>query len=125
VYFKISLMAAAAFAASAQAAAKPVPTGRQLNQTSWAYVEDGRALRMSIDAHGNYIEETLGGKVTGQGTAVMKGTKDCFTPFMSKDREHCWTSKPLTIGQSMLSVSDKGERLKVTRIKYIPMKMRS
>jgi len=78
---------------------------------------------MSIDADGNYVEETLSGKVTGHGTAVMKGAKDCFTPAMSKDGEHCWTSKRLKIGQSMLSVSDKGERLKVTRIKYIPMKM--
>ena len=122
MHLKIWLMAAIACVASAQAAARPAPAGRQLDQTSWAYVEDGKALRMSIDTHGNYIEETLGGKVTGHGTARMKGQKDCFTPVMSKDGEHCWTSKPLRIGQSMLSVSDKGERLKVTRIKYVPMK---
>jgi hypothetical protein len=72
---------------------------------------------MSIDRSGHYIETTATGKVVGRGTARMKGAKDCFTPVKSKDGEHCWTSQSLKVGQSLVSISDKGERLKVTRIK--------
>ena len=102
----------------AQAGAKTINHAkRQLSRTSWAYVEDGKRLRMSIDRSGHYTETTAGGKVVGRGTARMKGTKDCFTPVKSKDGEHCWTSQPLKVGQSMISISDKRERLKVTRVK--------
>ena len=90
---------------------------RQLSGTTWAYVEDGKKLRMAIDRSGHYTETTARGKVVGRGTARMKGAKDCFTPVKSKDGEHCWTREALKVGQSMISISDKGERLKVTRVK--------
>jgi hypothetical protein len=121
---RVTICFTAAILYAASAGAKPAAhVGRQLNETTWSYVEDGKQMRMSIDADGKYIEKTVGGKLMGHGTAVMKGPKDCFTPFMSKDGEHCWTSQPLKIGQSMVSVSDKGERLTVTRIKYMPLSM--
>lgn len=107
----------------AQAQAKSAEHHRQLNQTTWTYVEDGKHLRMTIDARGNYVETTAGGQVVGRGTAIMKRAKDCFTPIKSPDGEHCWTSKPLRIGQSMVSISDKGEKLKVRRIAYRPMRI--
>ena len=104
--------------ACTQASAKSITQDkRQLSGTTWAYVEDGRKLRMSIDRSGHYTETTASGKVVGRGTARMKGAKDCFTPLKSKDGEHCWTSQPLEVGQSMISISDKGEKLKVTRVK--------
>jgi len=121
---RLTICFTAAIMYAASAGAKPAAhVGRQLNETTWAYVENGKQMRMSIDTHGNYIEKTVGGKLMGHGTAVMKGAKDCFTPFMSKDGEHCWTSKPLKIGQSMISVSDKGEKLRVKRVRYIPLSM--
>ena len=114
----ICLSAAILLAISSQAGAKSIDhTERQLSGTTWAYVENGKSLRMSIERSGRYTETTASGKVVGRGTARMKGAKDCFTPVNSKDGEHCWTSQTLKVGQSMISVSDKGERLKVTRVK--------
>ena len=114
----ICVSAAVLCAICAHADAKSISHAkRQLSGTTWAYVEDGERLRMSIDHSGHYTETTTNGKVVGRGTATMKGAKDCFTPVKSTDGEHCWTSEPLEVGQSMISISDKGERLKVTRVK--------
>ena len=117
----ICLAAALAFCASA-AAAKPAAF--DIKETTWTFVDkkDGK-LKESIDANGNYIENAVSGKHIDHGTAVMKGGKACFTSAMTKDGEMCWTTKPVKIGQSMVTTNDKGEKLKVTRVKYVPMSM--
>ena len=80
-------------------------------------------MQESIDASGNYIANTVDGKHLDHGTSVMKGDKACFTSAMDKEGEVCWTTKAVKIGQSMTTTSDKGEKLKVTRVKYVPMSM--
>lgn len=97
----------------------------QINETSWLFTEHGKKNQMSIDANGNYIENAVSGKHVDHGTAVMKGAKVCFTSAMDKKGEMCWTTRPTSIGHSMVTVSDKGEKLKVTRVKYAPLKMPS
>ena len=96
----------------------------QLNQTTWIFTDkkEGK-LRESIDADGNYIAETVRGKHVDHGTAVMKDGKACFTSAMTKEGEVCWTTRPVSVGHSMATKSDKGEKLKVTRVKYTPLKM--
>ena len=119
----ICLAAALAFCASA-AAAKPAAF--EINTTSWTYVDkkDGK-LKESIDADGNYITNTIGGKHIDHGTAVMKDGKACFTSAMTKDGELCWTTPKtaLKIGHSFVATSDKGEKLKVTRVAYVKLSM--
>ncbi|HEY6048757.1 MAG TPA: hypothetical protein VIV07_06900 [Sphingomicrobium sp.] len=96
----------------------------QLNQTTWIFTDkkEGK-LRESIDADGKYIAETIRGKHVDHGTAVMKDGKACFTSAMTKEGEVCWTTRPVSVGHSMATKSDKGEKLKVTRVKYTPLKM--
>ena len=53
----------------------------------------------------------------------MKGDKACFDSAMDKEGEVCWTTKAVEIGQSMDTVSDKGEKLTVTRVAYVPLTM--
>jgi hypothetical protein len=96
----------------------------QLNKTSWTFVDHGKKVRESIDAAGNYIENTVSGKHVDHGTAVMKGNKACFTSAMTKEGEVCWTTKPVAIGHSMVATSDKGEKLKVTRVAYVKLSMK-
>jgi hypothetical protein len=110
------------YGGSTPAAAKPA-AAFQLNETTWTYVDHGTKVRESIDANGNYIENALSGKHVDHGTAMMKDGKACFTSAMTKDGEMCWTTKPVKIGQSMNAVSDKGDKLKVTRVKYVTMSM--
>jgi hypothetical protein len=95
----------------------------QLLKTTWTFVEHGTAMRESIDAHGNYIQNSVAGKHIDHGTAVMKGTKACFTSAMTKDGEMCWTTRPVAIGHSMVTRNDKGEKQTVKRVAYIPLKM--
>jgi hypothetical protein len=99
------------------------PAAFQLNQTSWTYIDHGKKVRESIDADGNYIENAVSGKHVDHGTAVMKEDKACFTSAMTKDGEVCWTTKPVKIGHSMVTTSDKGEKLKVTRVAYVKLSM--
>lgn len=93
-----------------------------INETTWTYVYHGKKTQTSIDADGNYIENTVRGQHLDHGTAAVSGRKICFTSKMGQGT-NCWTMKALRIGQSMLSVSDKGEKLRVTRVKYTPLKM--
>jgi hypothetical protein len=97
----------------------------QLNETSWTYYDTGAKAKAleSIDADGNYIENAVTGKHIDHGTAVMKDGKACFTSAMTKEGEVCWKTTPVAIGHSMKTVSDKGEKLTVTRVKYKPVKM--
>jgi hypothetical protein len=123
----ICLTAALAFCAySGQAGAKPAPAAKaafQLNETTWTYTDKGVKVRESIDADGNYVENAVSGKHVDHGTAVMKDGKACFTSAMTDEGEMCWTTSPVEIGHSMNTVSDKGDKLKVTRVKYVPMSM--
>jgi hypothetical protein len=135
----ISLTAAVALCAwpslaNAQAANTPaVPTKAsapakaaafQLNETSWKYTNlDGIKAEMSIDAKGNYIEQGIDGKHLDHGTSVMKGDKACFTSAMTKEGEMCWTTKPVEVGQAMDTVNEKGKKLTVNRVAYIPLSM--
>jgi hypothetical protein len=118
----ICLTAALALGAwSTQASAKPF----QLNETSWTYVDHGKKVRETIDADGNYITNATSGKHMDHGTAVMKAAKACFTSAMTKEGELCWTTprNALKVGQSFVTRSDKGRKLKVTRIAYVKLEM--
>jgi hypothetical protein len=118
----ICLTAALALCASStQVAAKTAPF--QLNKTTWTFVDNGKRVKESIDADGNYIENSVAGKHIDHGTAVMKDGKACFTSAMTKEGEECWTTRPVKIGHSMVTTNDKGRKLKVTRVAYMPMSM--
>lgn len=112
-------------ASSAQVAAKSAPF--EIKHTSWTYVDPEKKVkaRESIDADGNYIENAVSGKHIDHGTGVMKDGKACFTSAMTKEGEVCWTTpkNQLKIGHSFVAVSDKGQKLKVTRIAYTQQKM--
>ena len=122
----ICLTAAAALCASSTAADSK-PAAFQLNETSWTYVDKGTKVRETIDKDGNYIENAVSGKHIDHGTAVLKDGKACFTSSMTKEGELCWTAPryALKIGQSFVAKSDKGRKLRVTRIKYTVLKMPS
>jgi hypothetical protein len=51
-------------------AAKPAPF--QIDTTSWLFTEKGTRTRMSVDADGNYITQSVAGKHLDHGTAVVK-----------------------------------------------------
>lgn len=108
---------------STQLAAKSAPF--QINETTWIYVDHGKKVRESIDADGNYIENTVSGKHIDHGTAIMKAKKVCFTSAMTKEGELCWTTPrtALKIGHSFVTTSDKGRKLKVTRVAYVKLSM--
>lgn len=125
----ICLTAAVALAAtSATVAAKPAPkhSAFQLMSTSWTYTDkkDGK-LKESIDANGDYITQTIAGKHIDHGTAVMKGDKACFTSAMTKEGEICWSTPGtgLKMGHSFVTTSDKGRKLRVTRVAYVKLEM--
>lgn len=121
----ISITAAALLAAcfaSGQAAA--APASFQLNETTWTFTNSkGTKVQESIDAKGNFIAQSVEGKHLDHGTSLMKSGKACFTSAMTKDGEICWTTKPVEVGKSMDTVSDKGEKLTVTRAAYVPLSM--
>ena len=123
----ICLTAALAVSAwSSQASAAPVPKASafQLNETTWTFTDkDGTKVHESIDAKGNYIANAVDGKHLDHGASLMKGDKACFTSAMNKDGEVCWTTKPVEVGQSMDTVSSKGEKLTVSRVAYVPLSM--
>lgn len=124
----ICMTAALALCAySTNAEAKKAPAAKptfQLNGTTWLFTDkDGTKVRESVDANGKFISQTRSGKHLDHGTAVMKGNKACFTSAMTKEGEVCWTTKPVKIGQSMNSVSDKGEKLKIKRVAYVKLSM--
>ncbi|HET9459167.1 MAG TPA: hypothetical protein VFO51_04220 [Sphingomicrobium sp.] len=95
-----------------------------LNETTWEYIDpdSGKPIRESIDANGNYISVS-GSEHIDHGTAVMKDGKACFTSAMNKEGEVCWTDPMLAVGQSGETTSDKGEKLTVKRVTYVPLTM--
>jgi hypothetical protein len=106
------------------AAPAPTPAAFQLNETTWTFTDkDGTKVQESIDTNGNYIANSAAGKHLDHGTSVMKDDKACFTSAMDKKGEICWTTQPTEIGQSMDTTSDKGEKLTVTRVAYVPLEM--
>jgi hypothetical protein len=122
----ICITAAVAFCAgSTPLAAKAAPF--EIKQTSWSYVDPQKKVKAheTIDADGNYIENAVSGKHIDHGTAVMKDGKACFTSAMTKEGEVCWTApkNALKIGHSFVTTSDKGKKLKVTRIAYVKLEM--
>ncbi|HEV2595985.1 MAG TPA: hypothetical protein VGU01_12360 [Sphingomicrobium sp.] len=119
----ICLATILAFASgSTQVAAKSAAF--QLNKTTWTFTEkNGTKVRESVDADGNFIAESRAGKHLDHGTVVMKDGKACFTSAMTKEGEVCWTTKPVKVGHSLMTTSDKGEKLRVTRVAYHPLKM--
>ena len=135
---KLMLIAAvAALSACQQKAAEPanevnvaaaeapaaVPAAMSLNETTWTYTDkDGKNTEESIDATGNYIS-TVGTAHEDHGTMVMKDAKACFTSAMTKDGEMCWTVVDTAIGATTETVSDKGEKLMVTRVAYVAKTM--
>ena len=110
--------------ATANEATTATPATFQLNETTWTFTEkDGTKAKESIDKDGNFIANSLDGKHLDHGTSVMKGNKACFTSAMTKEGEICWTTKPVQVGESMDTTSDKGEKLTVTRVAYEPLAM--
>jgi hypothetical protein len=127
---RLTICLTAALAASLwsnqASAASPAskPAAFQLNQTTWTFTDtDGTKVQESIDAKGNFIANAVGGKHLDHGTSMMKGDKACFTSAMTKEGEVCWTTKPVAVGQSIDTVSDKGKKLTVSRVAYVPMSM--
>ena len=112
-----NVVAADANAAVAAAAGKYL-------ETSWEFTDEGKPMLESIDAKGNYIAVS-GTEHMDHGTAVMKGSKLCFTSAMNKDGEECWQDPVLAVGESGESVSDKGKKLTVKRVAYQPLSMPS
>lgn len=107
---------------TAEAAAPAALT--TINETTWEYVDPdtGKPIRESIDAGGNYIAVS-GAEHIDHGTAVMKDGKACFTSAMNKEGEVCWSDPMVAIGQSGESTNDKGEKVTVKRVAYVPLTM--
>lgn len=95
-----------------------------LNETSWEYTDakTGKPIQESIDATGKYISVS-GKEHIDHGAAVMKAGKACFTSAMTKEGEVCWTDPMAAIGGSGETTSDKGEKLTVKRVAYVPRTM--
>ena len=108
--------------AEPDANAMATPAAFQINETTWTFTRDGKNIQESVDASGNYIANA-GEEHVDHGTVVMKDDKACFTSAMDKEGEVCWTTAPTEIGQSFETTSDKGEKLTVTRVAYVPMSM--
>jgi len=102
--------------------ATPVPAASSINETTWEFTEDDKPMQESIDAEGNYIV-TSGADHVDHGTAMMKGGKVCFTSAMTKEGEECWTDPAVAVGASGETVSDKGEKLALKRVAYVPKTM--
>jgi len=98
------------------------PAGASLNHTTWEFVQNSRAMQESIDDTGHYIA-TAGKDHMDHGTMVMKDGKPCFTSAMTKDGEICWTNPNLEIGKTGETVSDKGVKLTLKRVDYVPKTM--
>src|SRR5438552_8002072 len=124
---RLTICLTAALALSASASPLVAKTAKhaafQINETSWSFMDKKIKVRETIDKDGNYIENAVSGKHVDHGTAVMKDDKACFTSAMTKEGELCWTTKPVKIGHSFVTTSDKGKKLKVTRVKYVVLTM--
>ncbi|MES2147543.1 MAG: hypothetical protein V4491_06805 [Pseudomonadota bacterium] len=95
-----------------------------INETSWEFTDNKtkKPIQESVDAAGKYIAVS-GTEHIDHGTAIMKDGKACFTSAMTKEGEVCWTDPMLAEGQSGETTSDKGEKLTVKRVAYVPLTM--
>ncbi len=93
-----------------------------INETTWEFTQEGKPMQESVDAAGKYITVS-GTDHIDHGKAVMKDGKACFTSAMTKEGEICWTDPMLAIGGSGETTSDKGEKLTVKRVAYVPLTM--
>ncbi len=95
-----------------------------LNETSWEFTDPKtkKPIQESVDAAGKYIGVS-GKDHFDHGTAAMKGGKACFDSAMDKEGELCWTNPMIAVGQSGEVTSDKGEKLTVKRVAYVPRTM--
>ena len=111
--------------AAAENSAAPTaatPAAMSLNETTWTFTRNGKNIQESIDANGNYIANA-GAEHVDHGTLAMVDGKACFTSAMNQDGPECWTVADTEIGATMETTSDKGEKLTVTRVAYVPMTM--
>jgi len=99
------------------------PASMSIKQNSWTYTYKGTRSLESVDNDGNFITQSSRGKHLDHGTAMMKDDKVCFSSAMDPKRDGCWTAQDLKVCQSAVTTSDKGEKLKVTRVKYAPLSM--
>jgi len=108
--------------ADANAATSDAASGApKITETSWTYTDkEGRKVQESIGPDGKYVSTASDGKHVDHGKAWVQANKVCFDSDMDKEAETCWKAGPAEIGQTMEAVSDKGERLSVTRIAYVP-----
>ena len=110
-------------AASETATPAATPAAMSLMETTWTFTDkDGKNIEESIDPAGNYIS-TAGAKHEDHGTVAMVDGKACFTSKMDKDGPSCWTVVDTAIGATTETVSDKGEKLMVTRVAYVAKTM--
>ncbi|MEO7814784.1 MAG: hypothetical protein ABIR87_04990 [Sphingomicrobium sp.] len=93
-----------------------------MNNSTYEYVRNSRAVQLSVDGTGNYIA-SAGKDHLDHGTTAMKDGKICFTSAMTKEGEVCWTDAKLAEGASGETVSDKGEKLTIKRVAYIAKTM--
>jgi hypothetical protein len=95
-----------------------------LNETTWEFTDPKtkKPVRESVDATGKYIAVS-GTEHLDHGTAVIKNGKACFTSAMDKEGEICWTDPKVAEGQAGETTSDKGEKLTVKRVAYVPLTM--
>ena len=104
------------------AAATPAatPAAASLNETTWTFTRKGKNVQESIDANGNYVANA-GAEHIDHGTVAMVDGKACFTSAMDKEGPECWTVTDTAVGESSETTSDKGEKLTVTRVAYVPV----
>jgi uncharacterized protein (DUF2141 family) len=95
-----------------------------INETTWEFTDSKtkKPVTESVDATGKYIANS-GTEHLDHGTVVMKDGKACFTSAMDKQGEVCWTDPMVAVGQSGETTSDKGEKLTVKRVAYVPLTM--
>lgn len=118
----VALDANAAADANAADANAAGTAAASINETSWEFTQDGKPMQESIDANGNYI--VISGKEhIDHGSVAMKDGKACFTSAMTKEGEDCWTDPKLAVGASGETTSDKGEKLTIKRVAYVPLTM--
>ena len=108
-------------AVAEEAAPAATPAAFTIKETSWEFIDPTakKPVTESIDASGNYVT-WAGAEHVDHGTAIDKDGKACFTSAMNKDGEMCWTDPKLEPGASGETVNDKGEKLVVKRIAYVP-----
>lgn len=97
------------------------PAAMQINETTWTYTDkDGKKVQESIGPDGKFVTTSADGKHVDHGKAWVQDDKVCFDSEMDKEKETCWKSGHAEVGQTMEATSDKGEKLTVTRIAYVP-----